>query len=46
MPVKIGIDIRDLKIAQTGAKTYLVSLIDAWQKIPNTSIWYFTLPKN
>ena len=38
MPVKIGIDIRDLKIAQTGAKTYLVSLIDAWQKIPNASI--------
>ncbi len=38
MSVKIGIDIRDLKIAQTGAKTYLVSLIEAWQQIPDASI--------
>jgi len=38
MPVKIGIDIRDLKIAQTGAKTYLVSLIDAWQQLPASNI--------
>lgn len=36
--MKIGIDIRDLKIARTGAKTYLQELIQAWQALPGASI--------
>ena len=36
--MKVGIDIRDLKIAQTGAKTYLSELANAWQKLPNAQI--------
>lgn len=36
--MKVGIDIRDLQIAQTGAKTYLVELIKAWQNLPNANI--------
>ena len=38
MEIKVGIDIRDLRIAQTGAKTYLTELIKAWEAMPNTSL--------
>jgi glycosyltransferase involved in cell wall biosynthesis len=36
--MKLGIDIRDLRIAQTGAKTYLSELLNAYQLIPNSNI--------
>ncbi|MEN9698036.1 MAG: hypothetical protein RLZ56_1457 [Bacteroidota bacterium] len=36
--MKVGIDIRDLRIAQTGAKTYLSELAKAWQALPNAQI--------
>ena len=36
--IKVAIDIRDLQIAQTGAKTYLTQLILAWEKMPNANI--------
>jgi glycosyltransferase involved in cell wall biosynthesis len=36
--MKVAIDIRDLQIAQTGAKTYLTQLILAWEKMPEASI--------
>lgn len=36
--IKVGVDIRDLQIAQTGAKTYLTQLILAWEKMPNANI--------
>ena len=36
--MKVGIDIRDLRIAQTGAKTYLTELVKAWQLLPNANI--------
>jgi glycosyltransferase involved in cell wall biosynthesis len=36
--MKVGIDIRDLRIAQTGAKTYLSELAKAWQNLPNANI--------
>jgi len=38
MKIKVGIDIRDLRIAQTGAKTYLTELIKAWEAMPNASL--------
>lgn len=38
MGIKVGIDIRDLRIAQTGAKTYLTELIKAWESMPNASL--------
>jgi len=36
--MKVGIDIRDLRIAQTGAKTYLSELSRAWQLLPGANI--------
>ena len=36
--IKVAIDIRDLQIAQTGAKTYLTELILAWEKRPEANI--------
>lgn len=36
--MKVAIDIRDLQIAQTGAKTYLTELILAWEKMPEAHI--------
>ena len=30
--MKLGIDIRDLRIAQTGAKTYLAELSNAFKR--------------
>ncbi|MEI6190051.1 MAG: glycosyltransferase family 1 protein [Chitinophagia bacterium] len=36
--MKVAIDIRNLQIAQTGVKTYLTQLIQAWEKIPNATI--------
>jgi glycosyltransferase involved in cell wall biosynthesis len=36
--MKVAIDIRDLQIAQTGAKTYLTQLILAWKKMPEAHI--------
>jgi glycosyltransferase involved in cell wall biosynthesis len=34
----VGIDIRDLRIAQTGAKTYLSEIAKAWQALPNANV--------
>ena len=36
--MRVGIDIRDLRIAQTGAKTYLSELSKAWEALPNANI--------
>ncbi len=36
--MKVGIDIRDLRIAQTGAKTYLSELSQAWELLSNANI--------
>ena len=32
--IVLGVDTRDLRIAQTGARTYLTELIYAWQQMP------------
>lgn len=42
--MKIGIDIRDLRISQTGAKTYLTELIRAWQALPAAHIVLLDAP--
>ncbi len=36
--MKVAIDIRDLRIAQTGAKTYLSEIAKAWQALPNAQV--------
>lgn len=37
-PIVLGVDTRDLRIAQTGARTYLTELIHAWQDMPNVQL--------
>jgi glycosyltransferase involved in cell wall biosynthesis len=44
--MKVGIDIRDLRIAQTGAKTYLSELAKAWQNLPNANIVFLDTRRN
>lgn len=36
--MKIAIDIRSLKYAKTGLKTYLVELIKAWEQLPDSNL--------
>jgi glycosyltransferase involved in cell wall biosynthesis len=44
--MKLGIDIRDLRIAQTGAKTYLAELSTALQLLPNSDIVLLDIQSN
>ena len=37
-PIVIGVDTRDLRIAQTGARTYLTELIQQWQSKSNVNL--------
>ena len=37
-PIVLGVDIRDLRIAQTGARTYLTELLQQWQSIPSLNL--------
>ncbi len=37
-PIVLGVDTRDLRIAQTGARTYLTELIHAWQGIAHVHL--------
>lgn len=36
--IVLGVDTRDLRIAQTGARTYLTELIHAWQQMPGVQL--------
>mgnify|MGYP006197430579 CR=1 FL=1 len=36
--IVLGVDTRDLRIAQTGARTYLTELIHAWQQMPEVQL--------
>ena len=36
--MKVGIDIRPLKFAQTGLKTYLSEMVNAWEQLENFNI--------
>ena len=36
--IVLGVDTRDLRIAQTGARTYLTELIQAWQNLPEIEL--------
>jgi glycosyltransferase involved in cell wall biosynthesis len=36
--IVLGVDTRDLRIAQTGARTYLTELIYAWQQTPEVKL--------
>lgn len=36
--IVLGVDTRDLRIAQTGARTYLTELIYAWQQMPEVHL--------
>jgi len=36
--IVLGVDTRDLRIAQTGARTYLTELIHAWQQMPQVQM--------
>ena len=44
--IKVGIDTRSLKISQTGVKTYLTQLIQAWEKIPDLTICLIATDSN
>ena len=37
-PIILGVDTRDLRIAQTGARTYLTELIQAWEQLPEVHL--------
>ncbi len=37
-PIVLGVDIRDLRIAQTGARTYLTELLQQWQSMPSLNL--------
>jgi glycosyltransferase involved in cell wall biosynthesis len=37
-PIVLGVDTRDLRIAQTGARTYLIELIHAWEQQPDLQL--------
>lgn len=37
-PIVLGVDIRDLRIAQTGARTYLSELLQQWQCMPSLNL--------
>mgnify|MGYP001162024290 CR=1 FL=1 len=37
-PIVLGVDTRDLRIAQTGARTYLTELIQQWQSMSNVNV--------
>lgn len=37
-PFVLGVDTRDLRIAQTGARTYLTELIHAWEQMPEVQL--------
>ena len=39
--IVLGVDTRDLRIAQTGARTYLTELIHAWQQMPGVQLVLF-----
>ena len=36
--IVLGVDTRDLRIAQTGARTYLTELIQAWKDLPEVEL--------
>lgn len=36
--IVLGVDTRDLRIAQTGARTYLTELIKAWKALPHVQL--------
>jgi len=37
-PIVLGVDTRDLRIAQTGARTYLTELIYTWEQMPELQL--------
>lgn len=38
LPTKLAIDVRDLRIAKTGARTYLKAIIDNWAKVSSIEL--------
>lgn len=45
-PLIVGVDVRDLRVAKTGTKTYLEELCKAFKKLDNTEVVFHFLDSN
>ncbi len=45
-PLIIGVDVRDLRVAQTGTKTYLEELCKAFRKTHDPEVYFFFIDSN